>query len=345
MTDDPKNLKDFLGSEDEQKPKTLEEVLKLDDDDKVGSEKAETKKKAKTRNKLIIAIIAVLVIIVGLIFINPWTGIMFSGGDEPTKLKAAHASPDKTEAKVPFYEESEEIKPPVAIPEWAKSPAENDASILDASRVKDAQKALADTRLLALVNTGLKQEELGFTSDINKMQSKTGGLNMRFAYVTTEQFLKESNDITTRLLNPTYGSWEEFQYPQSKAKANFNPKLFSAITSDAYQKKNFGKTDKSYLPVYADWNSNNYGVKNLVPRGVRWIGQITDADTTFKYDKKNINYEYFVTYKVKFTAWSTTHTKLTKNGVLKIKYITDRAAAGDKSLFRIKIDAATLKVK
>lgn len=59
----------------------------------------------------------------------------------------------------------------------------------------------------------------------------------------------------------------------------------------------------------------------------------------------NINYNYDATYQVKFSAWSKNKKALEKQGVLHVKYVTDRQAALDPSEFRIKIDSATLDVK
>lgn len=344
----PKSLKDFLGENDpnSNKEKSLDEILNLDAKEHA-EEKANTAvANAKVRNKIVLGAVALVVVIGGLLLINPWTGFDVLGlKADPPRLEAANAPQKQGDEPGPWYEDGNANTTPIKVPEWAKTLATSDASKLGDQQEADARKALAGTRLLGIVNTGLSSEDSGYTSKVSELIGKDGKLNLNFSYVTSDIFVKQSNDITTRLLNPTYGGWTQFQYSDSRAKTSFDPKIFSAVTSRGYQKKYFSKSDRSYLPVFADWASDDYGLAGtLVPKGTRWVGRIKDADVKLSYNEGNLNYDMSATYKVQFSAFTVDKKTITKNGVLKIKYITDRLGAGDDSLFRIKIDEANLSV-
>lgn len=165
----------------------------------------------------------------------------------------------------------------------------------------------------------LPSEEAGFTSDFDKIKNEDGSLNPMYSYWTKESFIRETNQILTRLTNPIYGDWFEQQYTDGVG----NPldydrmkEVFSNIISPSMLEPN---NKSSSIPVYADWDRNNYGMGDQlldVNVGFRWMGEVESTNTVFTYNDAKGQYEVSMQLNVKFSAWSKDRKPLVKNGVI-----------------------------
>lgn len=351
MSDDkPKSLKDFLETGNSSGEKSLDEILNADAEDKRREQKASKAATTADRRKFIIGGVAAAVLIGGGLFINPWTGVLSGDGSikQVPKLKTVQTSDGgDTKVETPWYLKDDEAAIPVDLPDWATESTPLDASKITEEQIEYIEDELANTPLKAVSESVLLPESTGITSDPSKAQDKNGFPNLDYSYVTSDVFVRETGIITERLLNPLFGGWGHYQFADQNARTELDPNIFSPIFTEKYRKENFNKKDKSYLPIYADWAGNNYGMGDrLLPAGnARWIGKIKSANVEFEYSKKTLSYSADAVYNVVFTAKTMDKKTVTKNGVLKVRWVTDPSAAQNPSAFRIVIDSASLTVK
>ena len=190
----------------------------------------------------------------------------------------------------------------------------------------------------------LPSETNGFTSDITKIELDDGTINPMFSYWTKEVFEFEVGLITERLLNPVFGGWEDYQWAEYNASVGFPVNLFSDIFTERYFSENIDNPYAEWVPVYADWNSDNYGLSDqMLPSGSRWFGQAVSSEVVFTYDEDTSQYNVVYVVNVKFTAWKQDQTKLEKNGTLTLNLVSN-VDLMNSSNNRVLIDGASLKI-
>ena len=116
-----------------------------------------------------------------------------------------------------------------------------------------------DNGTLALASSTLPSEAAGYTSDQDKVTLEDGSLNPMYAYWTKELFETEVGTTLERLLNPTFGGWENYQYSEYQANTQFDTSIISDMFTPNWLEANTGKPYNEYVPVMADWGSDNYG--------------------------------------------------------------------------------------
>lgn len=190
----------------------------------------------------------------------------------------------------------------------------------------------------------LPSEEAGYTSDISKAKLSDGTINPKYSYWTSEVYAGEVGEYVQRLINPDFGGWGTYQYPLGKAGKQFNIGLVSDIFTQNFLAKNAESKFADYIPVYADWDQNNYGMGDqLLNNGPRWYGEIINDESDFKYNDEDGTYIVDYTAKVKFTAWAKDQSKLEKNGELKLTFVSNPDT--NNSGHRVLVDNASLKVE
>lgn len=191
----------------------------------------------------------------------------------------------------------------------------------------------------------LPPESAGFTSNDSQMELEDGALNPNYSYWTDEQFASESSILIERLLNPNFGGWAVVQYPEYPGNEAYDPNLLRDMFTYRFLEANDGKAYSEYIPIYADWNGDNYGENdNLLETGPRWYGELTDSNYEFVYDDDINQYVVNMTGTVKYTAWAKDQTKLEKNATIKIKFVSNANEEGEEG-HKILIDEASLKVE
>jgi len=188
-------------------------------------------------------------------------------------------------------------------------------------------------------------EAAGYTSDDSKALLEDGTINPEYSYWTAEGFISEVSVIQERLLNPTFGEWSLIQYPGYAGNKSYDPSTLEDLFTTRYLQENSEKAYSEYIPIYADWNGDNYGgMDNLLETGPRWYGEITSSNYEFVYDEETSSYVVNMTAEVKYTAWAKDQSKLEKNGNLTIKFVANANGAGE-SDHKVLIDSASLKVE
>lgn len=191
----------------------------------------------------------------------------------------------------------------------------------------------------------LPSEMTGFTADIGKVENPDGSLNPMFSYWTKEVFETELTLIVERLLNPVFGGWEMYQWSEYEANKFFDLSLFSDIFTERYVSENIDEPYSEWIPVYADWGANDYGMKDkILPSGSRWFGEVTSSNIEFVYDDETSQYNVTYVADVKFTAWGQDQSKMEKNGTLVLNLVSNVDQLNG-SNNRVLIDGASLTVK
>lgn len=114
--------------------------------------------------------------------------------------------------------------------------------------------------------------EQGFTNNSELFHLEDGSMNPWFSYVVAEDVQWFFGNNLQRLLNPVYGGWF---YDHSEPK-NIDLTLMQELFTDEWWNENIVEGDASNLPIYADWEDNDYGVDDVGSYG--WFGDITDTN-------------------------------------------------------------------
>lgn len=166
----------------------------------------------------------------------------------------------------------------------------------------------------------LPSEAAGFTSDDSKVLNEDGTLNPFYTYWTKELFIKETNDILSRITNPVYGDWEYYQFSNS-LKEESGYRILHQKFADIVPPYVNPETTRQQLPIYADWDKNDYGmgdVLNPLSQGLRWYGNIDSTETTFTYNDEKGQYDVVMNLNVTYSAWSKDKKPLKKQGVISL---------------------------
>lgn len=216
---------------------------------------------------------------------------------------------------------------------------------LRSSILSSVAKGSLDGGGLASAASTLPSEAAGFTSDLDKQTMEDGTPNPMFSYWTEEQFSAEVGIMTERLLNPVFGGWENYQYPEYKANTEFDTALISDLFTSNWSESNSAKPHSEYVPVLADWNSDNYGGKYNLTDVARWFGKVTSSSTTFTYDESKLNYTATYEAKVKFTAWTKDQKKVERTGTLTLNLVPAVTQEyGNNTSNRVLIDSGSLRM-
>lgn len=263
-----------------------------------------------------------------------------NGGDDSITNAPDDNNADLAEEVDDFYLDEGKYFP-TEVEEWAQSEYTDE----NVSEISEPVLETAKTEEWGEASMLLPSEEVGYTSDENKKRTEDGSINLYYTYWTMEDFQKESTIAIERLINPTFGGWGVYQYPAYKANTEYDQRILNDLFTNNFLTKNEGKPYSEYMPIYADWNSDNYGGQdNLLTAGPRWHGDIVSSETEFVYDSSISQYVVNLTADVKFTAWGQDQSILEKNGVLTIKFVANANEEGASS-HKVLIDDASLKVE
>lgn len=349
-----KELPDIFALDESDKELSLDEIIAADANDDEAEDKLinSARRKSKARRIALFGGTGALAAAVtaGFLFFTPFGGDLNFNKDAhtaPISTSEPTASENKSLKEIQSTEDTSEDfakdskKYPVPLKEWQiKSYKDQDADSLK----KDILTSLSGSEINSSGNV-LPSEGSGFTSDDSKETLEDGSLNTRYSYWTAELFQSEVGGYLERLLNPTFGGWEMYQYNGVGSSGYFDTSIISDMFTDKWLTENANKKTSEYVPVFADWNANDYGLGDkLLTGGSRWIGTITSSDTVFTYDAEKLQYSVDLTAQVKFTAWTKDQTKLEKNGTLTLHLVAN-ADNLNASKHKVLIDSANLKME
>lgn len=318
------------------------------------------KKERRTRNILLSSGLALALATGGVIaFWDPISTSLGIGSTEQREGEAYEQNPDgKSDAEILqddidlfnelvaeeneglidesyFLESGNEF--PIDTEDWEVQ----DRSSQDLNEIReDLMTRAAETYVLEESLT-LPQEAAGFTSDDSKSELD-GGLNPLYSYWTAEVFQRETTDIIHRLINPIYGEWELYQFSDYKANTHFGMDRLEDIFTERWISEHSGKPYSEYVPVYADWNANDYGLSDkLLNTGNRWVGQIQNVSSEFTYDDNANQYVVDMTVDVKYSAWTIDQETLERKGKLELTFVSNAEDANSASDYKVLVDKAS----
>lgn len=198
---------------------------------------------------------------------------------------------------------------------------------------KETLKSIPEDSPLFSSGIPLPSEASGFTNDPEKQFTENGELNVTYSYWTKESFERDLFDHIETLINPIYGGWGDLQIPgfeEGEITQISKNAMFSQKFIEAHQ----GQKASSWLPIYADWNQDNYGLGDKLPAlSYRWIGEVDSSELHFDYDHENSHYVVDGKVNIKFTTWTADKNKLEKNGVISFKAVPGEAELGNRIVF------------
>lgn len=192
----------------------------------------------------------------------------------------------------------------------------------------------------------LPQESAGFTSDITKQELDDGSLNPMFSFWTQERFNRDTSVILQRFLNPSFGAWENYQFSDGDAANNFDPSIFGDIFTQQWKDANASNPASTWIPILADWNSNDYGMNNLPTHEnaqARWIGEINSSNTEWTYDDSTNQYTVVLNADIQYVSWTSNGDKLEKTGKMTLKLVANTDVT-DNDTSRVLVDESHLEV-
>ena len=108
---------------------------------------------------------------------------------------------------------------------------------------------------------------------------------------------------------------------------------------------NTGKPYNEYVPVMADWGSDNYGGGYNLTDVARWYGRIQTSSIDFNYNEETQQYTAVYTANVKYTAWTKDQKTVERTGTLTLNLVPAASQQNSNgSSHRVLIESATLKV-
>jgi len=262
--------------------------------------------------------------------------VLIGGGGTATWFALAPAqsqiNPDRNKDKTQKVDTTKEADPaeeadapwnspegvfPIKLSDWEQESGTQGLSPEDRAKVVSTLYG-SDLSTSASI---LPSEAGGFTSDDSKSENADGTLNELYSYWTRESFTADAGEIVQKFINPRFGNWEQYERPGSNPNAIDPAKQFpNTFTNDML---NSGQPVRDWLPIYADWNSNNYGRNDLSATGARWYGEVTDSTSDFTYDDETSQYTVEFKANVKFTAYAHTGEKVSEKGVLSLEFVAN----------------------
>lgn len=196
----------------------------------------------------------------------------------------------------------------------------------------------------------LPSEEGGFTADPNKAYNDDGSLNPLYTMWTQELFTTQVGYHLEKLLNPEFGGWSTYQFPDDGGSGKFNINNMRDSFTDSWLEKfdaaNSAGKASTVMPVLADWNGDNFGRDDLLDTvSVRWYGNVTGYTYDFDYNQETQRYSVNAKYDVSYTAWTKDQKKLQRDGVLEVKLIANGTDENNSSDYKVLIDQATLTLE
>ena len=157
---------------------------------------------------------------------------------------------------------------------------EEDGSILDLdspAEVRDLIEQSVDEQVVWYASH-FASRDTGFTNNPDELFSEDGSRNWDYSFVLAEDIEFFFGHNLERLINPVYGDWVDHQYPDSGL-LNIAP--LRPMFTEGWWIENIEEGDDSNLPIFADWNDDNYAAYidddvELISEGPRWVGNVDD---------------------------------------------------------------------
>lgn len=357
MSNENKDLKDYFN-----------EANGASDKDAAKNMKKKDNKVNKT--PIIISIVVLVILIIGVIFLipkikeindNDSSSKKNGSGEEQTLSKKDLAKLKKeeeeekarienmTEDEINKLDEEtlkgdlEKNKTPIKVESWADAPF--DSNLVNKDKVMDGAEEYADNLGVNNAFGLLPSEELGYTSDVNKVENADGTLNPWYSYQTKENMEYVFSTYTQRLINPIYGNWYMLPIGQpGQVEASFNEATFKDMFTEDWWNKNIDANNHKQIPIMADWNGDNFGGLDLKDTGKGvFFGEIKSTNVEMEDAQSGNGVNLLITSDVEYVAFDKKNKKIKKNGELFIKLVPNEESTD--ITHRALIDDAQLTLK
>lgn len=157
----------------------------------------------------------------------------------------------------------------------------------------------------------------GYTNYVGDERLEDGTHNPMYSFVLREDLLFAFGHHVERLINPVYGNWWIWQHGGENATTNIESFLFEDMFTEEWWNENITESDKSNLPVFADWDHNDYGRDDLWD-GIRWVGEVTNNNVTTIQTQNGTSFDIRSQMDILFTAYDDEGETLERTGTLTI---------------------------
>lgn len=199
---------------------------------------------------------------------------------------------------------------PVGLPEWGKiSYFDQDKAVLRDQLYEKYSKTPIITTTMPL-----SSELLGYHIG--------GEMDDYQVLITKEEVVASTGEYIERIINPALGGWSYYQYSNSNPNENFPINNFKDMFTPEFFERNADKQYREYLPFYADWDSNDYGMSNL-SEVARWYGEVNKVEADM-INENSGSAELVVKADITYHAWLEDGSKVNKNAVLELDLVQGR---------------------
>ena len=323
--------------------KMMEEASSAKNDSKAQQEISKKVSPKKKKWPWIVGVCAVALIGVGVYFAVP----KLSNTQKLDKTSLA-TKVDKDTASGDADVSS--IGSPISLKPWQEK------SISDQQTTKKAQKELnsnleawvqTDAQAQGILNSGFASASGDVTDDTTEALLKDGTPNPKYSFLTSDNVKQNYSSYVNRLINPVFGTWGDLQYSKNNPKSNAAATLLrDMFTDDWWYANTKAGEDYSKVPVFADWNANDYGMKFKDEKGSqgRWFGEVVSENIRTNQNSDGSFKNIELTANIKYSAYSSDGSIATKMGVLKLTMVQNPSTDNNPTN-RILINNATLTIK
>jgi hypothetical protein len=168
----------------------------------------------------------------------------------------------------------------------------------------------------------------GYTSDVAKQYNEDGSFNLNYVYVLREDIEFGIATKIHRLINPVFGEWAQYQRKDSNATISFNTNIFAGMFSTKWMESYTYSADYSRIPIYADWESDNYGGLEFTnSRAPYFFGEVKELKLYENVMEDLTGTEFIVDAKIEFTA-NTTQGRVKRYGNLHLNLSPNKEIVG-----------------
>lgn len=239
---------------------------------------------------------------------------------------------------------------PVKLKDWQKVPY-NEQQTKSGKPTKQLQNAMnqwinKNPQASNTLNSGFVSESNGFTDNTKNHVLKNGKDNPNYSFLTQENVKYVYASYINRLINPQFGNWSLAQFAENDPKSLLSFNEMSDMFTPNWWFHNIkdGK-DYSNIPVFADWNKDNYGHLKFVHNAqARWYGTLTYQKISPASNKNGSFKNIVIKNGVKYKAFLANGSTVTRKGTLNLTLVENNTNLTNPQN-RLLISSAKLSMK
>lgn len=233
----------------------LDELLEIASGDNTTDEIVEKPKKSIVTKVIIGAVVVVAITTIALIL----STLRFNR----TEVDDINVDGDSITTAEEVWERMEF---PVEIPRWTRQPYEEEKFFNNEEYVEEMHEWVQMTGFgyvaASLPSGRVTDDDVPpYTNDVSKAENEDGTFNEYYSYVLQEDYERAFALTVHRLLNPHFGGWTTAQYTidDEDIRTFVTKELFEDLFDPQWWIDNIDNGNEDKMPIYADWNGDNYG--------------------------------------------------------------------------------------